>query len=28
VIDFQSDDGSPLLYFNGDYCSIDQDCSE
>ena len=24
VIDFQSDDGSPLLYFNGDYCSIDQ----
>ena len=28
VIDFRSDDGSPLLYFNGDYCSIDQDRSE
>ena len=27
VIDFRSDDGSPLLYFNGDYCSIDQDRS-
>ena len=27
VIDFRSDDGSPLLYFNGDYCSIDQDLS-
>ena len=27
VIDFRSDDGSPLLYFNGDYCSIDQDHS-
>ena len=28
VIDFRSADGSPLLYFNGDYCSIDQDRSE
>ena len=28
VIDFQSDNGSPLLYFNGDYCSIDHDRSE
>ena len=28
VIDFRSNDGSPLLYFNGDYCSIDQDRSE
>ena len=28
VIDFRSDDGSPLLYFNGDYCSIDQDRAE
>ena len=28
VIDFWSDDGSPLLYFNGNYCSVDQDRSE
>ena len=28
VIDFRSDDGSPLLYFNGNYCSIDQDRSD